>query len=173
MKITIRSIFISSLLAAASMAATAQPMMGENCAMPQGGGMGMRGKMDPAKMEAMVAKRQEAIKAKLKIMPDQEAAWSAFSAAMKPPVGAMEHKRPDPAEMAKLSTPERIDKMRAVRAERMQHMTAEMTKREDATKAFYAVLNAEQKKTFDEGHLRMMGGHGGHHGHQPWLGAGK
>lgn len=165
MKISVRSILISGLVAGASLAAMAQPMMGDHCAMPQGGGMGMRGKMDPAKMDAMVAKRQGEIKAKLKIMPDQEAAWSAFSAAMKPPAGAMEHKRPDPAEMAKLSTPDRIDKMRAMRAERMQQMSTEMTKREDAIKAFYAVLNAEQKKTFDEGHLRIMSGHGGRHGH--------
>jgi len=52
---------------------------------------------------------------------------------------------PDPAEMAKLSTPERIDKMKSLRAEHQ----AEADKRAEATKAFYAVLTADQKKVFD------------------------
>jgi hypothetical protein len=70
--------------------------------------------------------------------------------------------------MAKLATPERIDRMRAVRAQR----NAEMDKRMDATKTFYAALSAEQKKTFDAEGMRFLrggkrggfGGHGRHHG---------
>jgi protein CpxP len=48
--------------------------------------MGMRGKMDPAKMEAMMTKRLADLKAKLKITGEQEAAWTSFTTAMKPPV---------------------------------------------------------------------------------------
>jgi hypothetical protein len=63
------------------------------------------------------------------------------------------------AEMDKLTTPERIDKMQAMRAERMKTMSAEMDKRGAATKAFYAVLSSEQKAVFD-----AVAMHGGRHG---------
>ena len=63
------------------------------------------------------------------------------------------------AEMAKLTTPERIDKMRELRTQRTTEMHAAMDKRSDATKAFYATLNPEQKKTFDAETLKM----GKHH----------
>ena len=114
-------------------------------------------------MEAMVAKHLGDLKAKLKITAQQEGAWTSFTAAMKPPARA-EHTRPDAAEMEKLSTPERIDKMRAHRAERMTEMQAQMDKREEATKTFYATLNADQKKVFDAEHNKMMRRWGDHKG---------
>ncbi|MEO6322967.1 MAG: Spy/CpxP family protein refolding chaperone, partial [Polaromonas sp.] len=61
----------------------------------------------------------------------------------------------------KLATPERIDKMRALRTQRMTEMNAEMDKRGEATKAFYSALSPEQKKTFDAEHQKM-GQHKGH-----------
>jgi Spy/CpxP family protein refolding chaperone len=64
-------------------------------------------------------------------------------------------KHPDRAEMDKLTTPERLDKMRAMHKERMATMEAAMDKRADATKTFYAVLSPEQKKTFDAEHAKM------------------
>ena len=70
------------------------------------------------------------------------------------------------AEMDKLTTPERIDRMHALRTEHMTAMNAAMDKREDATKTFYAALNADQKKVFDAEHARMGGRHGEHRG--PW-----
>jgi hypothetical protein len=124
---------------------------------------GMQGHMDPAKMEAMVAKHLADLKTKLKITAPQEGAWTSFTAAMKPPARA-EHTRPDPAEMEKLTTPERIDKMRAMRAQRMTEMQANMDKREEATKTFYATLNADQKKVFDAEHSKMMRRWGDHKG---------
>jgi Spy/CpxP family protein refolding chaperone len=74
---------------------------------------------------------------------------------------------------AKLTTPERLDKMQALKAER----DARMDKRIDATKSFYAALTPEQQKVFDsqrhggfqragmKGERGMMGKHhhGGHH----------
>lgn len=170
MKSGFKSLVLTGLLASAGFATFAQtapapdsaarpPMAG---ASGPRGAMGMRGHMDPAKMEAMMAKRQAEMKAKLKITADQEGAWTTFTAAMKPPAGWMDHKRPDRAEMDKLSTPERIEKMHAMRAQHMADMTAAMDKRDEATKAFYAVLNADQKKTFDAEHARMGGRHGEH-----------
>jgi hypothetical protein len=173
MKSTFKVLAIAGLLASAGFTASAQPMgqgatgmpmMGASSPMQPGGKMGMRGSRDPAKMEAMVAKRHAELKAKLKLTGEQETAWTTFTAAMTPP--QINPKRPNRAEMDKLSTPERIDRMRALRAEHMTAMNAAMDKREDATKTFYAALNADQKKVFDAEHARMGGRHGEHRG--PW-----
>jgi Spy/CpxP family protein refolding chaperone len=66
------------------------------------------------------------------------------------------------ADMAKLTTPERIDKMKALGAQHMAEMTAAMDKRAEATKAFYAVLTPEQQKVFD---AHGMPGQGKDHSH--------
>lgn len=94
------------------------------------------------RMQDHVAKRATDIKAKLKLTPEQEGAWTSYAAAMKPSPHA---KWPDRSEIDKLTTPQRLDKMRELRN---QH-DAEMDKRDAATRAFYATLSAEQKKTFD------------------------
>lgn len=114
------------------------------------------GRFDPAKRQERMAKRQAELKQKLEIASGQEAAWTSFTNAMKPS-GTLQ--RPDRATMATLSTPDRIDQMRALRTQRI----AEMDRRGDATKAFYATLSVEQKKVFDSETLRH-GRHGGHHG---------
>lgn len=132
---------------------------------------GQMGHRDPAKMQAMMAKRAAEMKAKLKITPAQEPAWTAFIASMKPPAGAA-GARPSPeqrAEFDKLTTPERIDKMRALRTKRMAEMNAMADQRGDATKVFYAQLSAEQKAVFDAEHKKRgmhhgEGQRGGHHG---------
>jgi periplasmic protein CpxP/Spy len=131
---------------------------------PMGGAHPM-GHMDPAKMQAMMAKRQAEMKAKLKITSAQEPAWTAFTSAMQPPAGGMGWRQsPEQrAELAKLSTPERIDKMRALRTQRMAEMNAMADKRDDATKTFYAVLSPEQKAVFDAEHAKR-GHHGMRHG---------
>lgn len=95
-----------------------------------------------AHMQDHMRQRAADIKAKLKLTPEQEGAWSAYIAAMKPPVDV---KRPQRGEMEKLTTPERLDKMRELR----KFHEAEMDKREDATRAFYASLTPEQKVIFD------------------------
>jgi hypothetical protein len=125
---------------------------------PRGEGMGHR---DPAKMQAFIAKRLAELKTKLKITAEQEPAWAAFTGSMKPPAPPARGER---AEFAKLTTPERLDRLHALRAAR----NLEMDKREDATKTFYGALNAEQKTTFDAESLRMLqrmgpGGPGDHH----------
>ena len=121
------------------------------------------GRYDPAKMQAGMAKRQAAMKAKLQITPAQEGAWTAFTAAMQPPADMMGARSgvEQHAEMDKLTTPQRIDKMREMRTQRM----ALMDKRGDAAKAFYAALSPDQQKVFDAEHSMRGGRHGGgHHG---------
>ena len=125
---------------------------------------GQMGRHDPAKMQAFMAKRQADMKAKLKITPAQEGAWTAFTAAMQPP--ADRGARPGAeqrAELDKLTTPQRIDKMREIRSQRMTAMTALMDKRGDAAKTFYAALSPDQQKVFDA-EYKMRGGREGHGG---------
>lgn len=154
MKKLIQSLVVAGLMATAGGVALAQAggMMGHD-------GMGHG---DPVRMAEMHAKHLSELKAKLKITASQEAAWNTFSESMKPPADMM-GKRPDPAELDKLSTPERIDKMRALHKEHMAAMEAAMDKRGDATKAFYAALSPEQKKVFDAEFARM--GRHAEHGH--------
>jgi protein CpxP len=107
-----------------------------------------------ARMQEHMAKRLERFKQKLQLTPAQEGAWNSYLAALKPSGKLQRHDR---AEFARLPTPERIDRMRAVRAQRI----AEMDRRGDATKTFYAALSPQQKKVFDDATARR--GHR-HHG---------
>jgi hypothetical protein len=118
---------------------------------------------DPAKrferMQAHRAKRMTDLKAKLNLTAAQEGAWSSFSAASQPPSGA----RPphlDRAEFAKLTTPQRLERMQARQTER----SAMFAKRAEATKTFYAALNADQQKTFDAETAHFGHGPRGHRG---------
>jgi protein CpxP len=130
--------------------AQAQPAAGSDAPAPQGR------HFDPARMAERMNRHLAALKQKLQITASQETAWNSFTAAMQPPAN-MQH--PDPRSMAGMTTPDRIDQMRAMRDRR----NAEMDRRAEATKAFYAQLTPEQKKTFDTETARM--GHG--HGHGP------
>lgn len=149
MKLRFKSLLLAATLAAIGPSVLAQGMAPADGMRHEGmmgpGGARQDGAMDPAKMQAMVERRHAALKAKLKITPDQEAAWTTFSNVMKPAPEAMKRHLQARAELDKLTTPERIDKMRALRAER----NAEMDKRADAAKAFYAVLTPYQKGVFD------------------------
>lgn len=117
------------------------------------------------RMQQHRAKRMAALKEKLKLSPGQEGAWSTFAEAQQPPARPAGEARPDRAEFAKLTTPQRLDRMQARQAER----NAMSAKRADATRTFYATLSPEQQKTFDAESMKGIGrGHGmhrGHHGH--------
>jgi len=130
--------------------------------------------MDPARQAEMQkrmaehhAKRMAQLKAELKITATQESAWNAFATQPKhEPRGPMAGE-----DWSKLTTPQRLDKMQARKAER----DAEMGKHIEATRNLYAALTPEQQKTFDaqrpgnfhpagmKGEHRM-GGKAGHHG---------
>lgn len=120
-------------------------------------------------MQKYHAERQAKLKAELKLTAAQEPAWNAFVARTAPERRAM--KAGAREDWSKLTTPERLDKMQALKTER----DAQMTSRIDATKSFYAALTPEQQKVFDtQAHGGMhragmkgehrMGGKGGHHG---------
>ena len=112
------------------------------------------------------AERMAAFKAQLQLTPAQETAWTDFTTALQP---GQRHARLGRDGMEQLTTPERIDRMRALRA---QH-AAEADRRGEATKAFYAALTPAQQKTFDARAVRgqhrmgMKQGGEGRHAHGP------
>jgi Spy/CpxP family protein refolding chaperone len=155
MKQVRKHLLVASLIATFGLAAAAQTPATPP-GPPQGGPMmGRMAQGDPAKMQTQRterhAARMAALKAKLKLTPDQESAWTTFAASMQPRQAMTGNPAQFRAEMEKLTTPERIDKMQALKAQRH----AEMTQHGDATKTFYAALTPEQKKVFDAETLRM------------------
>ena len=135
-------------------------------------GMERPHRADPARREAhreaRMAQRAAELKARLQIQPAQDTAWSNWTASMKPPAGLRENMAKNREEMQKLSAPERIERMKTLRTQR----DAEIDKRAQATKEFYAQLSTEQKKIFDSQPPMgpRGGGHRGQHGHGPMQG---
>ena len=164
MKSIFKPVLLAGLLATAGLVAFSQTpamgdhsmMMGADSSMHQGMNHEQMGKMNPARMQAHFAKRAAALKAKLKLSAAQEGAWAAFTTAMKPS-SDIKAKHPDFTELAKLPTPERIDKMKVFHTQRLSELSAVMDKRAEATKAFYAVLTPEQQKVFDTSTTRHHG----------------
>jgi hypothetical protein len=116
---------------------------------------------DPARMQQRMQermqRRMESLKRILQVTPAQEAAWNAWTAAMRPSAQMMQM-RGQRGDFARMTTPERIDRMRQLRALRAQ----EMDRRGEATKSFYAQLTPAQQKAFDEVSMKFLGGHRGH-----------
>ena len=162
MKPVYKSLLIAAALGAAGFGALAQ--MGPKGDHPEMMHMGSMHHGDPAKMAERVNSHLSALKNKLHITASQEGAWSTFTSAMQPPA-KMTALRPDRAEQDKLTTPERIEHMNAMKAQR----DAEMTKRNEATKTFYAALSPEQQKVFDANTMGHGRGHGGPGKHAPQM----
>ena len=120
---------------------------------------------DLARQGTRFERHSAELKARLKLRADQEAAWTAFTNAIKPP--AIPTTRPDPAGLAQLNTPDRLDQLESLHQQRAQAMS----QRHQATRAFYSALDAEQQKVFDAETRRLMApgtGTGPEHGmHRP------
>lgn len=118
-----------------------------------------RGQFDPARMQQRMQermqRRMESLKRILQLTPAQEGAWNAWTAAMRPSAQMMQQRGQREA-LERMTTPERIDRMRQLRAQR----NAEMDRRAEATKTFYAQLTPPQQKAFDEVSLSFFGRHG-------------
>jgi protein CpxP len=112
---------------------------------------------DPAQMAERHAQH---LRDALQLRPDQEPALRALIAAMQPPPGAMDKMREAHEAGAKLTTPERLDRMQAMMAEH----EARFREHVDAIKRFYAQLSPSQQKAFDAMPMMGMGGHGMHGG---------
>jgi protein CpxP len=169
---SINILLLAGIMASAALAATAQtvaPAAPAASATPTHSARHHGDHMsrhDPAQMQARRAKHQADLKAQLKLTPAQEGAWTAFNASMQPPAHGTRMTPEQHADINKLTTPERIDKMRALRSQHMVEITASMDKRGEAIKTFYAGLNADQKNVFDnqrmgKGGMNGMRGRGG------------
>ncbi len=139
--------FASSLLLATSLGMLAAPAVAapQDCGQP-----GTRGEYWEYPGERM-AQQQKQLHDALKLTPDQEGAWKKLMDTHQP-MARMERRKPD--DWAKLTTPERADKM----VERMREQQSHMFEHVVALKEFYAVLTPEQKKTFDDFHSAARSG---------------
>lgn len=106
-----------------------------------------KGKFDKANWQEHRLEHFEKHQAKLhtilQLSSAQETAWNTFQAQIKP---QEQSEHPDAAELSKLNTLQRLDKMEAWdKARDAQH-----AERAKAVRTFYAQLNDAQKKAFDE-----------------------
>jgi periplasmic protein CpxP/Spy len=162
---TLRLAAVAAVVAVTS-TAWAAPSMGmsdmQQMHMAHRSGDGER-QMSPERQERMakkmaekMAERQAKLKTALQITPAQEPAWTAFVGSMAMPKAMA---RPSKTDMEKMTTPQRLDHMQAMKTQRDAHMTQRM----QATKTFYNALTPEQQKRFDAESHRFMG-HGKGHG---------
>ena len=88
---------------------------------------------------------------------DQQAALSTFLAEVAAPPGLAERMRAQDAQMATMTTPQRLDAMLA----RMDESRTLMVSRIAATKRFYAQLSPSQQRAFDSLGAQNAQGRGG------------
>lgn len=108
---------------------------------------GSRQRPDAGKFLEHMEKHRARLHDKLKLAPEQEAAWKVFAEKTKPHAPQIKVIR---SELAALPAPARMDRMIALMKERegrMMDMAA-------AVKEFYAVLTPDQQKLFDEQSVR-------------------
>ena len=166
MKSILKPLLLSMALAgaSASMVAVAQtPGMGMG--MMAHSGAKDHGRMAPARMQQKMAAHAAELKAKLKLNGAQEESWTLFVAAMQPPADAgknlgRENRQKMREEWKKLTTPQRIERMNTMKAQR----DTQMGKRQEATLAFYRTLSAEQQQVFDAHAMAGRQGRGGERG---------
>jgi protein CpxP len=149
---------IRGLIAAAALSA-AIPAFAQPAPPPPAGDRGGPGRMDPAERAQMHAQKLRDV---LQLRPNQEPALTELMQALKPPEDRRERMRAARAEMAGLTTPQRLDRMH----EHMVRRQQEFDRKAMAIKKFYAQLSPAQQKAFDAmgptmGH-RMGGRMGGH-----------
>jgi periplasmic protein CpxP/Spy len=101
--------------------------------------------------ETREAEHLKALHDALNIRPDQEQAFQAYAASMRPAEngerpGGMAAQR---LQLASMTTPERVDAMGRMMDERMQRMRERFQRHAAAVKALYAALGPEQRRTLD------------------------
>jgi protein CpxP len=157
-----KNMIAAAMLATLGLAAVAQtppgqPPYGAGAASSASAPQQQGDRHDPAKRLERFAARMAKVKEKLQITPAQEGAWANWITAIQPSANLQ---RPDRAALEQVTTPQRIDQMRALRTQR----SVIMDRRAEATKTFYAALTPAQQALFDAGAARMgRHGHGGHH----------
>lgn len=171
------AIATAALLGSAAFSAHAQPQAPAAAPTHPASAHAAHGQRAPVDFAKFHTDRMEHLKTVLQIQPGQQAAWDQYVKAITPvPRAKPQGDRPD---LRKLTTPERLDLAQKLRKER----TAKAEQRDQATRSFYASLNASQQKAFDAisaqrhgkpgmhkaGHGKRFDGPRGpqHHGHGP------
>ncbi|MFN3512680.1 MAG: Spy/CpxP family protein refolding chaperone [Phenylobacterium sp.] len=115
--------------------------------------------------EQRLERRAEHLRAALQLRSDQEPALRAYLQAAKPQRMDRDAMRQQRQAWANMTTPQRLDRQKAMMTERMARFDA----RAAATKRFYAQLDPQQQKAFDAmaGERRGKRGHGGGWGGGP------
>lgn len=170
MKSIIKPLLLSAALATAGLVAVAQTPNTGTATMAHAGAK-EQGRMDPSRMQQKMSERMAELKAKLRLNGAQEDAWAQYLAAMQPPADAgqrmgRENRKQMHEEWKTMTTPQRIERMNAMKAQRDAHML----KRNEATLAFYQTLSPDQQQVFDAnamgaGQHGRRGEHGGKHRH--------
>jgi protein CpxP len=89
--------------------------------------------------------QQPDLHALLHIRPDQEAAFQAYQSARPTPL-EMQALRPNPQQLAAMTTPQRLDRINAV----LNTQLTVFHRQADAARALYMILSPDQKRTFDQ-----------------------
>lgn len=120
---------------------------------------GESGRMSAERMGKRMDQRLERLHRELKISAQQEPLWQAFTEKSKAEIGKGVQSMRDGAD-AKLTAPERMEKMQA----NMKERVAGMESVNESFKRLYAALTPEQKAAADKHFSRI--GAGGHRGPQ-------
>jgi glucan phosphorylase len=99
-------------------------------------------------------KRLSKMKAQLHLTSEQQPAWEEFSKSMNTSPVWFDGKNRDDA-WTKLTTPERLEKMNAMRDKNITRMQAHMKQRSETVLKFYNQLTTDQQKIFDVQATRM------------------
>jgi hypothetical protein len=98
-------------------------------------------------MQGLHEQHLATLKAQLQLTDAQQEAWREFAQAHQPP--ARPPRPMDPAEWARLKTPERLDKMQAWMEQQQATRQAHWQQQAQATRKFYAQLSPAQQQVFD------------------------
>jgi hypothetical protein len=99
----------------------------------------------PSRAETEFPPAFEALHQALHLRPEQEQAWIFFEHAMAPDAQDAEKHRAEFQRMEDLQAPQRME----LSVQMMRADLENLERRANAMKAFYAVLSADQKDTFD------------------------
>ena len=105
-------------------------------------------------MKKQGAKHLSKMKANLHLTAEQLPAWEEFSKNMNTSPAWSDNKNSEDT-WAKLTTPERLDKMNTMHDKSIATMQAHMKQRSEAVLKFYNQLTTEQQKIFDTQATRM------------------
>lgn len=114
------------------------------------------------RFQKRLADQQSRLKDSLQLRPEQESAWKDFVSQTQPaarPAG----ERPSREQWAQLNTPQRLDRLDAMKAER----DAQVKQRHDGIRRFYSQLTPSQQKAFDAQRGLSMGMQPAGHHHGP------